>query len=465
MFGYINPQKAGFGSQQRQEYQLFYCSLCQTLGNDYGSSARMALTYDAALLAIMVTGMLEVQGQAQAAAKPMRCPVSPWKKKECLDYKHPAFIFAASAGMAAVAGKVQDNILDEGDIFSRLLWKWVQPRHHKAEKILSAQGFIFDMETALEAQLEAEAGAASIRELAEPTARILGQVFAAAAQLGGQPESAAAMYELGCLTGRVVYILDACDDLPRDQRQCAYNAISACYENACSQEQGKTVEMDPRVKEEVASLLIADLAQIRSLVDDMDFGSRQPLVRGLLVTSLSSQAMSLLGYSQSEKTAPRFSPWRLVFDESGDCLTIAGASICGFVVVGYCINECGDWCNCEDNDSQNNYRDTSRQSQPTQSNSFQNPPNYCSRCGLRDDLVYHPQSGWICLACVGELQGPRIETRSLTASVSVVGKVCPYCQTTIKPGESLTVCPRCKAPHHRDCWQENGNKCTTFGCG
>ena len=44
-----------------------------------------------------------------------------------------------------------------------------------------------------------------------------------------------------------------------------------------------------------------------------------------------------------------------------------------------------------------------------------------------------------------------------------VGKVCPYCKTEIKDGESVKICPACDVPHHEACWTENGG-CTTFGC-
>jgi len=44
-----------------------------------------------------------------------------------------------------------------------------------------------------------------------------------------------------------------------------------------------------------------------------------------------------------------------------------------------------------------------------------------------------------------------------------VGKNCPYCQTPIKPGVSVIVCPNCQMPHHRECWTENSG-CTTYGC-
>ena len=44
-----------------------------------------------------------------------------------------------------------------------------------------------------------------------------------------------------------------------------------------------------------------------------------------------------------------------------------------------------------------------------------------------------------------------------------VGKTCPYCQTPIKPGESVVYCSACSIPHHQQCWTE-GRGCTTFGC-
>ena len=46
----------------------------------------------------------------------------------------------------------------------------------------------------------------------------------------------------------------------------------------------------------------------------------------------------------------------------------------------------------------------------------------------------------------------------------VVGRTCPYCRLPIKPSEQVSVCPQCRTPHHADCWTDNGNVCTTYGC-
>lgn len=44
-----------------------------------------------------------------------------------------------------------------------------------------------------------------------------------------------------------------------------------------------------------------------------------------------------------------------------------------------------------------------------------------------------------------------------------IGKICPFCKTEIKEGDSVKVCPACNIPHHEGCWEENKG-CTTFGC-
>jgi len=44
-----------------------------------------------------------------------------------------------------------------------------------------------------------------------------------------------------------------------------------------------------------------------------------------------------------------------------------------------------------------------------------------------------------------------------------VGKICPYCQSPIKPDSDVIVCPECGIAHHASCWKENDG-CTTYGC-
>lgn len=41
---------------------------------------------------------------------------------------------------------------------------------------------------------------------------------------------------------------------------------------------------------------------------------------------------------------------------------------------------------------------------------------------------------------------------------------CPYCKSLIATMESVVLCIACSALHHEDCWNENGWRCSVFGC-
>ncbi len=43
------------------------------------------------------------------------------------------------------------------------------------------------------------------------------------------------------------------------------------------------------------------------------------------------------------------------------------------------------------------------------------------------------------------------------------GENCAHCHQKLQVGNEVVVCPRCKAPHHVQCWIENAG-CTTRGC-
>ena len=45
----------------------------------------------------------------------------------------------------------------------------------------------------------------------------------------------------------------------------------------------------------------------------------------------------------------------------------------------------------------------------------------------------------------------------------LVGRQCVACQTELEANDEVVVCPRCKSPHHADCWREAAG-CRTHGC-
>lgn len=52
---------------------------------------------------------------------------------------------------------------------------------------------------------------------------------------------------------------------------------------------------------------------------------------------------------------------------------------------------------------------------------------------------------------------------SRPATPADAGRACPYCRFTLKQGAGVVECGGCHAPHHEDCWNDNGG-CAVMGC-
>ena len=77
MFGYVTIYRKGLGKEELDRYQAYYCGLCQTLGQRYGLPGRMALSYDMAFTAMLLTALYEPETRFGSG----RCPPHPLKAR------------------------------------------------------------------------------------------------------------------------------------------------------------------------------------------------------------------------------------------------------------------------------------------------------------------------------------------------------------------------------------------------
>ena len=59
MFGYITVNKDELKIKDYRRYRAFYCGVCHSLGEYYGLSGRMTLTYDMTFMAIVLSALYE----------------------------------------------------------------------------------------------------------------------------------------------------------------------------------------------------------------------------------------------------------------------------------------------------------------------------------------------------------------------------------------------------------------------
>ena len=216
MFGYVVPVKCKLKQEAFDQFKAVYCGLCHTLNDRYGFFARFILNYDFTFLAMLLAGEDE-----KIKKSSRRCLAKPLKK--CPYYLENAGLHKA-AGFSLILFwyKLQDGI-DDGKI-KKMAYRFLQLLLRNAYKKAKADYKQFDHHTANElaklSQLERE-HSGNIDLVADPFASIL--AFAAKGIDDG--ETSRVYKELFYHTGRLIYLLDAYDDLPKDRTKGNYNPL------------------------------------------------------------------------------------------------------------------------------------------------------------------------------------------------------------------------------------------------
>lgn len=221
MLGYVRAYKPDMKMRDYELYRGIYCSLCRALGRNYSPLAQLFLSYDFALACVIRLAAAE----SGCSFSQKRCPYNPAKK--CLICgSRDVFDFCSHAVIITVYYKILDNLHDKG-FFSRLAAALVFPAvrlmHKKAARLApETEKAVAD---AMKKQAETEKKPSpSVDEAAHPSADALGKVFA----IGFEGKIKEAVYSIGYMTGRFVYILDAADDLDDDLKKGCFNPFSSC---------------------------------------------------------------------------------------------------------------------------------------------------------------------------------------------------------------------------------------------
>lgn len=221
MFGYVTVFKYDLLVREFNEYKAVYCSLCKTLGKEYGVLTRFILSYDCTFYALLLRAM---EKSLPCYEKKM-CRFNPLKKCTYLKNSQDAMSKAAALSVTTVYYKIIDNIYDSKGI-KKVLYKFLCPFfRHKNKKALERFPEIckavHDMS---ERQIMVEKNpGCHIDMAAEPTAKMLSAVLALEAKSKNEK---LILENLGYNLGRWIYLIDAADDLKEDLEKGNYNPFS-----------------------------------------------------------------------------------------------------------------------------------------------------------------------------------------------------------------------------------------------
>lgn len=218
MFGYLVPVQSELSKELKDEYRARYCGLCRAIGMRYGNVLRTALSYEMTFLILLLDGISGAE-----ASPPSKCIKHPLRKSTTEPSPNEAY--AADLTILLLAAKQADDAQDEKSRTSRLLLKKFLPKAELAAERRPTEAAIIktslqslsDMETAGEIRPDLPAGCFG---------KLVGEVFAEASE-----NEKELLYRFGCQLGKLLYLMDAVEDLRSDLKHERYNPLVSTDES------------------------------------------------------------------------------------------------------------------------------------------------------------------------------------------------------------------------------------------
>lgn len=279
MFGYVKINKPEMKVKEYEAYRGLYCSLCRSLGKNFGVLSRLTLSYDITfLLLVRLSFSLTVPEFRKG-----RCPFSPSKKCNYCINGEDELRFSAAVSMMLFYYKIKDNIAD-GSFFRKMLMYIILPyallKYRKAEKMYPNVAKM--IEEGMLRQSETEKTKTPLTDkAAHESADILGKIFA----YGFSDEKAKA-YRFGYGIGKFVYLADAADDIVKDIKNKSYNPFVEKYK--------LIKEPDEEIKKEIEGTLNMSAAVAAEAFSEIEKKTLTPIVENIIYDGLENTMKTIL---------------------------------------------------------------------------------------------------------------------------------------------------------------------------
>lgn len=211
MFGYVTVNKEELKVKDVKKYQAFYCGVCRELGKRHGTVSRTTLTYDCTFLAVLLTALYEENVKEDTC----RCVIHPLKKH--LYYQNQYIEYAADMNLLLCYYNLLDDWKDEKKLIpfatAKVLHKEFQkvceqyPRQEQAVRQYMKR--LTDCETESVRDIDRAAGL---------TGELFAEIFVYQEDIWSE-----ILRKLGFYLGKFIYLMDAFDDLEKDQKSGNYN--------------------------------------------------------------------------------------------------------------------------------------------------------------------------------------------------------------------------------------------------
>ncbi len=215
-----------------ETYKAVYCTLCKNLKKNYGLISTFALNYECTFLVLFELGINE----NCPCFEKCRCAVNPFKKCNRCVSGESEFDFASAATIILTYYKILDAI-EDNKFFKSLGYRFIKLFFNR--KFKKAGNEYPDVKNIAKTYIEEQRRVESeknitIDKAADPTAKMLGSLFACA-----NKEDADKFSRFGYCLGRWIYLIDAFDDIDDDAKKGIFNVFlsNANGKNICDLKQ------------------------------------------------------------------------------------------------------------------------------------------------------------------------------------------------------------------------------------
>lgn len=217
MFGYINVNGKELSDEDRNIYQSYYCGLCRSLKENFGAKGQMLLNYDMTFLIVLLTGLYEVEEEPGTFA----CAVHPLKKRTSINSELSDY--AANMNVILAYYNLVDDWKDDKSYFKKTMAGVYEGDFHKAASRFPRQAKA--VEEYIRSLSECEKNNETNIDLVSAlTGEMLGELFAYK-----EDEWYDELKTLGMYMGKFIYLMDAYEDLAKDEKKDSYNPLRNLY--------------------------------------------------------------------------------------------------------------------------------------------------------------------------------------------------------------------------------------------
>lgn len=219
MFGYVIVNKEELKIREYNRYQAYYCGLCHALERVAGTKARLTVSYDMTFLAMLLDDLYDCNKQEDSC----RCVVHPVQKRDYVISE--ASVYAAKMNLLLCYDNLLDDWRDDGKVAAKISANLLRSCRMKIAKEYPRQTRaveryiekLHECERKRETNLDVAAGL---------TGEMLGELFC-----WKEDEWQKDLRQTGFYLGKFIYLMDAYEDMEKDEKKGSYNPFLLCNGN------------------------------------------------------------------------------------------------------------------------------------------------------------------------------------------------------------------------------------------